>query len=186
MKFNGKVLTGRNMASLVETVVSVLNSGETVSPMPAWISMCMSEVESIRLRLELELRNELMEEEKKLQEYSSSDYCKDRRSVYITLKEASNRIDNLLNNFQTEYDNEVRETVGELEGDLSNQVLSTSNTLLHQTISDSREVYMSSYRKYFHEWVRILVKVCLFVYFIFYLFILYFIYLFYILYFFNI
>lgn len=162
MKFNGKVLTGRNMASLVETVVSVLNSGETVSPMPAWISMCMSEVESIRLRLESELRNELIEEDKKLQEYSSSEYCKDRRSVYVTLKEASNRIDNLLNNFQTEYDNEVRETVGELEGELSNQVLSTSNTLLYQTISDSREVYMSSYRKYFHEWVRILVKVYLF------------------------
>lgn len=147
------------MASLVETVVSVLNSGETVSPMPAWISMCMSEVEAIRLRLESELRDKLNNEEMRFREFSSGDKCKDRKSVFITLKEANSRIENLLNDFNCEYENEVKETLGELEGDLSHQVLSTSNTLIERTISDSRESYMSNYHKYFHEWVRILVKV---------------------------
>ena len=169
MKFNGKVLTGRNMASLVETVVSVLNSGETVSPMPAWISMCMSEVEGIRLRLESELRERLLAEDVRFREFASADRCKDRKGTYITLKEATSRIDDLLNEFNHEYEREVLETVGDLEGELSDKVLSTSNTLLSQTISDSRQSYMSSYQKYFHEWIRVLVQVI--IYFIFYFFI---------------
>jgi hypothetical protein len=143
----------------VETVVSVLNTGETISPRPAWISMCMSEVESIRLRVESELRERLRSEEERCRLAASADRCRDRMSKYISLAEATSRIDELLSETSRQYEDEVVATVGELEGELSEQVLSTSGTLFARTLVDSKEAFLSSYRKHFQDWIRCLAKV---------------------------
>jgi sugar-specific transcriptional regulator TrmB len=150
------------MASLVETVVGVLNTGETISPRPAWISMCMSEVEGIRLRVESELRERLRSEEDRCRLAASPDRCRDRMSKYISLSEATTRIDELLSEASRQYEDEIVGTVGELEGELSEQVLSTSGNLFSRTLVDSKESYLSSYRKHFHDWIRCLAKVICF------------------------
>lgn len=121
--------------------------------------MCMSEVEGIRLKLESELREKLKLEEDHCRMAASPDQCRSRSSTYLPLSEATSRIEELLNQMSLRYEEEIVVTVGELEGDLSSQVRSTSNTLFTRALGDAKESYLASYHKYFQEWIRCLVKV---------------------------
>ena len=121
--------------------------------------MCMSEVEGIRLRMESALRERLRLEEDRCRLAASPEQCQDRKSQYIPLYEATRRIDEVLAETNLHYKQEIADTVGELEGDLSDRVLSSSQTLFSRTLADSKESYLASYRKYFQDWTRCLVKV---------------------------
>lgn len=139
--------------------MSVLNTGEAISPRSAWISMCRSEVEGIRLKVECQLREKLKVEEELCRSASSSDQCLSRSSTYPPLSEAKSRMGALLEEMNRQYENEISVAVGELEGDLSSQVRLTSDTLFSQALDDANKLYLFSYDKYFCDWIRCLVKV---------------------------
>jgi hypothetical protein len=140
MKFAGKPLNGRKLGVLVETVADVLNSGETVSPQPgkwkwslysctarllvklissiycivAWISMSVSEVDSIRHKLEKSLRLQVDDFLEHLS--SKSESCSSPDSSFVSKKKCDRRAEEMVAKFQEEYSDEVAYVVGALEG----------------------------------------------------------------------
>jgi hypothetical protein len=56
--FDGQPLRGNTIGAIVETIATVLNTGDAVRPKPAWVSMICSEIEQTRIAFEKTLRRE--------------------------------------------------------------------------------------------------------------------------------
>jgi hypothetical protein len=157
MMFNARPMTGRNLGSLVQTVVGVLNSGEAVCPLPAWISMSISEVDAIRIRLEKELRHDFTEMENALEARLNGDLLPSSR--FQKVKDMERGMETRLAQFQADYTQEIEDTVGSLDGDLATQVLSASQDNVDRIVNDTKVRHTSKYKETLLQWLRILVQV---------------------------
>lgn len=157
MTFNARPMTGRNLGSLVQTVVGVLNSGEAVCPLPAWISMSISEVEAVRQRMERELRDDFAAMERDLEGHLKGELTPS--SQFQKAKDMKREVDARLARFQAEYTQEVADTVGVLDGDLAHQVLSASQASVDRIVKDTELRHTSKYKEILLQWLRILVQV---------------------------
>lgn len=159
-RFGGRDLTGRHMGALVETVTAVLNSGEAISPQPAWIAMSISEVECIRLKHEKILREAL--DATYVQMKKDSTECDTYTSTYTPIAIATQKFEAFIESFVNDYRQDVRDCVGEIEGQLAAQVLSGSQEIINRLLEQSRAEYMVNYEKCVNEWLLLLVQVKLY------------------------
>ena len=157
MRFNGQPLVGANLGALVQTVVDVLNTGEAVCPLPAWISMSISEVDAIRHRWENWLRDELGARESAL--LALSKQCDDVTATFERRDDMIAKLEAILTDFMTSYTEDVEATVGLLEGDLAVQVLSASQGAVQRIMEDSRSRHLAAYEDILQQWLRKLIEV---------------------------
>jgi hypothetical protein len=149
--FNNKPLLGSSLCSLVETVSGVLNSGETISPLPAWISMTLSEVEAIRLKEEKKVKKEVENILIDFKEESADP----QSSIFHNPQEAQNIIAKILTEFDESFEQEIFTSIGDLDDNLEDQLLSSAKESNMKTKKDLYVMFYMQVREYMKTWLTV-------------------------------
>lgn len=145
--FNGKALTGYGMAGLVGVVADVLNTGNTISPQPAWISMMKDEVEAMRDGYSEQLRQAIQEAKDALQLQST-----ELSSVFPSEAEAKVHVQSIIDTLQEQFRADVHALVNDLDVTTSQNVSAPATESWALLIRDLSEKHLLDHAKLQRSW----------------------------------
>lgn len=145
--FNGKALTGYGMAGLVGVVAEVLNTGNTISPQPAWISMMKDEVEAMREGYSEQLRRAVEEAKEALQRQSTV-----MSSQYPTEAQASEQVQSIIADLQEQFMADVHAMVNDLDATTSRNVSAQATEAWSLLTRDLTEKHLLDHARLQRAW----------------------------------
>eukprot|EP01041_Mallomonas_annulata_P010551 gene10551-22004_t len=162
MKFDNKVLTGRMIGPMVSTIADLLNSGDSIRPASAYVSMMRAEVEQLKTQFEVELKNMTQSLLDNIQQqYITSSTSTSTKAIKITItqfptqSEAIHQYQLQLDELMVLYKENVMHCVGELEGAVADQVLSVTNDAITRLTNDMKDFFLTSFSRLFSQWLRL-------------------------------
>jgi hypothetical protein len=145
--FAGRPLTGKTVVPLIKLVADTLNSGETVMPHSAYVSMMKTEVEQFRRQLEVSMKAAM---EQQLQAVNVN---AEHHEGFLTEQAAVDGVRAVLDSLVEEFQNSCSSNVGDLSEDMREMVMSDTSSVVARMKEGVLEMFVSVYRGKYTQWL---------------------------------